>query len=63
MKSGKKETSFALSTRAYKVDLRILRTKKYPLIAKDNRIKTKRVSVPSLDCIFTQMDEIAQSIK
>ena len=62
MKSGKKENSFALSTRAYKVDLRILRNKKYPLIAKDVR-STKRVSVPSLDCIFTQMDEIAQNIK
>lgn len=63
MKSGKKENSFALSTRAYKVDLRILRTKKYPLIAKDDGKRSKRVSVPSLDCIFTQMDEIAQSIK
>ena len=63
MKGAKKESSLAVSTRAYKEDLRILRTKKYPFLTKDSRMGTKRVSAPSLDSIFTQMDEIAESIK
>jgi hypothetical protein len=58
MKNSKKESSFTRSTRAYKEDLRILRTKKYPFLVKDNRMGTKRVSVPSLDTIFTQMEKI-----
>lgn len=58
MKNGKKESSFNRSTRAYKEDLRILRTKKYPFLVKDNIMGTKRVSVPSLDTIFTQMEKI-----